>query len=95
MKEYATSGLSEKPKHEAPARKKKHSVRHTHIEHHDDNTHTVKRTMDDGTEGPSSGLPDLDAVHDNLEQHLGEPNVGEAEAAGAVPAPAPAAAPGV
>lgn len=64
-------------------------VRHrkTEIEHHDNGSHTVRHYPADEKEGMASGQPvsyaakDLDEVHDGLEEHLGEPNQEEAEAA--------------
>lgn len=55
--------------------KKKH--RHTHIESHDDGSHTVRHTPADGGPEVSYAAQDLDAVHDGIEQHLGQPNDGE------------------
>lgn len=70
-----------------------HGVKHTHIEHHGDGSHTVKHLMEDGSEHPGSGAAaDLDGVHDKLENALGTPNPGEGEAMGAAGAP-PAGAP--
>jgi hypothetical protein len=57
------------------ATKKKH--RHTHIEHHDDGSHTVRHTPMGGGEEVSYAAPDLDAVHDGLEQHVGDENADE------------------
>lgn len=61
--------------------KKRHHK--THIDHHSDRSHTMHRhyTHEDGsTSKESSAHPDLDAIHDALQQHLGTPNPGEAEA---------------
>ena len=84
------------PKAKAPKAKAKH--KHTHIEHHDDGSHTVRHSGD-GNE-TSYAAPDLDAVHDGLEQHIGDPNGGEGQApptdpmaAGGAPSAAPAPAP--
>jgi hypothetical protein len=41
-----------------------------------------------GGEEVSYAKPDLDGVHDGLEEHVGEPNEGEAEAEPAEPQPA-------
>lgn len=65
------------------ASKKKH--KHTHIEHHYDETgksagHTVRHTPQGGGEEVSYSAPDLDAVHDGLEQHVGEENADEGAA---------------
>jgi hypothetical protein len=58
--------------------KKKH--KHTHVEHHDDNTHTVRHTDAAGKETASYTAQDLDGVHDGLENHVGEPNAADAGA---------------
>lgn len=80
------------PKSEAKnnktSQKKKH--KHTHIEHHysEDGKpagHTVRHTPQGGGEEVSYSAPDLDAVHDGLEQHVGEENADE----GAAPEQAP------
>lgn len=55
----------------------------THIVHHHDGSHTVHRHYkhDDGSESKeSSAHHNLDGVHDTLQDHLGTPNPGEAEA---------------
>lgn len=68
-----------------------HTIKHTHIEHHDDGSRTMHHyhhpvavpTKEEGDH--SHAVPDLDGVHDNLEEHVGEPNDDEAaEAAGAM-----------
>ena len=84
-REYAKS-----PKKESTP---KHGIKHTHIEHHNDGSHTIRHTMHTGPE-TSHTAPDLDALHDHLEEHMGEPNQGEAEAmqqAGVAPPQAAAA----
>ena len=77
---------AEKPKSESKSAskdsKKKTKHKHTHIEHHYDaegkaTGHTVRHQPMGGGEEVSYAAPDLDAVHDGLEQHLGEPNAGE------------------
>ena len=77
---------TEKPKSESKSAskdsKKKTKHKHTHIEsHHDAETgktsYTVRHQPMGGGEEVSYAAPDLDAVHDGLEQHLGEPNAGE------------------
>jgi len=89
--------------------KKKHT--HTHIEHHHDGSHTMHRHFkhEDGSESKeSSAHHTLDDLHDGIQEHMGTPNPGEAEAdagahgvpqeqaaAAGLPAPAAAAAPGV
>jgi hypothetical protein len=75
--------------------KKKH--KHTHIEHHDNGTHTTRHTPVGGGEETSYASQDLDGVHDGLEQHVGEPNGDEAQpqmAGGGAPEPGGAPAPG-
>lgn len=62
------------------ASKKKH--RHTHIEHHYDDKgnstgHTVRHTPMGGGEETSYAAPDMDAVHDGLEEHVGDQNADE------------------
>jgi len=62
-------------------KKKKHT--RIHIEHHDDGSHTMHRHIkhEDGKESKeSSAHHTLDDLHDGIQQHIGEPNVGEAEA---------------
>jgi hypothetical protein len=75
-----------------------HGFSHSHIEHHKDGSHTVHHVH---SEGPHKDVKhaamNLDHVHDSLQDHLGAPNPGEAQAdAGdhGVPA-APAAAAGL
>lgn len=60
--------------------KKKH--KHTHIEHHYDSEgkaagHTVRHSPMGGGEETSYAAPDMDAVHDGLEEHVGDENAGE------------------
>lgn len=62
------------------AAKKKH--KHTHIEHHYDAEgkaagHTVRHSPMGGGEEVSYAAPDMDAVHDGLEEHVGDENAGE------------------
>jgi hypothetical protein len=60
---------------------KKHPFHRTVIEHHDNGSHTVKHEHESMEPGKdvSYAVPDLDGVHDGLEEHCGEPNEGEAE----------------
>lgn len=70
--------------------KKKH--RHTHIESHDDGSHTVRHAPADGGPEVSYAAKDLDEVHDGLEQHLGDANADEGQEpmqAQAAPQPQP------
>lgn len=85
---------------------KKHGYSHTHIEHHDDGSHTVEHHHKDGKSHKKYAVHSLDHVHDGMQENLGMPNPGEAQAdagdhgvpaaaAGAAGLPAPpAAAPG-
>jgi hypothetical protein len=73
---------------------KKHKFSETRIKHHGDGTHTVHHVHeDDAKKDLHHAVPDLDAVHDKLEENIGEPNDGEAAmqappaAAGAAPVP--------
>ena len=77
---------TEKPKPESKSAskdsKKKTKHKHTHIEsHHDAETgktsYTVRHQPMGGGEEVSYAAPDLDAVHDGMEEHVGEPNAGE------------------
>lgn len=94
------------PKAGKKSSKTKH--KHTHIEHHYDEAgkakgHTVRHVPMGGGEETSYAAPDLDAVHDGLEEHLGEPEApmaggpagpaGPMAAGGPEPAPAPVAPP--
>lgn len=64
------------------AKKKLHKIR---IDHHKDRSHTSTRhhKHEDGSmSSESSAHHDLDGVHDMLQDHMGQPNPGEAEADG-------------
>ena len=70
------------PKAKSTDTKKKMKHKHTHIEHHynekgESAGHTVRHTPMGGGEEVSYSKPDLDGVHDGLEEHVGEPNAGE------------------
>ena len=58
-----------------------HGFTHTHIEHHGDGSATVHHVHH---EGPHKDVKhaalNLDHIHDSLQDHLGTPNPGEAEA---------------
>ena len=85
------------------SKKKKHAghgFKHTHIEHHADGSHTIHHEHEDGAQHDiKHAVANLDGAHDSMQDNLGTPNPGEAEAnagseagaAGAVGAPAPAA----
>lgn len=87
-------------KNMADMKKKKHAghgFKHTHIEHHADGSHTVHHEHEDGSmHDVKHAVADLDGMHDSMQDHLGTPNPGEAEAnegseaaaAGAAPAAA-------
>ena len=82
----------------AEEKKKKHAghgFTHSHIEHHKDGSHTVHHVHEDGPHADvKHAAADLDGVHDSMEDHMGTPNPGEAEAnAGPEAAAAPPAAP--
>ena len=81
-----TKGESSKSE---PSGKKKH--KHTHIEHHDNGTHTVRHTGADSE--VSYAANDLDGVHDGLEQHVGEPNADEGQQPQGQPGQDPSAQP--
>jgi hypothetical protein len=59
----------------------RHGFTHTHVEHHKDGSHTVTHLHHKGGEHDvKHAVADLDGVHDSMEDHLGTPNPGEAEA---------------
>lgn len=49
---------------------KKSKMRHTHIEHHSDGSHTVRHTPMSGDE-MSYSKPDMEGVIQGLQQHVG------------------------
>lgn len=59
---------------------KHHKFHHTHIEHHVDGSHTVHHQHENPEHDVKHAVADLDSLHDSMEDHLGEPNDGEAEA---------------
>jgi hypothetical protein len=77
---------------------KKHKFTHTHIEHHEDGSHTVHHVHKDGPEHDVKGaVADHDGLMDHMMDHTSAMNPGEAEAnagpaGGAAPAPAMGAA---
>lgn len=86
-------------------KKKKHKFTHSHVEHFKDGSHVVHHVHKDGAhKDVKHAVKNLDELHDSLQDHLGQPNPGEAEAMGGqhgVPEPmaaqaglASAAAPG-
>jgi len=57
---------------------KKHKFHTTKIEHHKDGSATVHHMHEDGEKHDvRHGVTDLDAVHDSMQDHLGQPNEGE------------------
>lgn len=52
---------------------KKHRHKRTIIDHHSNGSHTVRHSPDTPEE-VSYAAPDLDGVHDGMEEHVGEPN---------------------
>ena len=62
--------------------KKHHAFSHTHIEHHHDGSATVHHVHESGDskKDVKHAVPSLDHIHDSLQNHLGAPNPGEAEA---------------
>lgn len=72
--------------------KKHHKFTHTHIEHHDDGSHTVHHVHQDGPHKDVKGaVADHDSLMDHMMDHTSAPNPGEAEA-NAGPSPAASAA---
>ena len=71
-----------------------HGFSHTHIEHHGDSSATVHHVHHEGPHKDiKHAVANLDGIHDSMQDHLGTPNPGEAEANAGPAAPA-AAAPG-
>lgn len=72
-----------------------HGFTHTHIEHHSDGSHTIHHQHEDGSHADvKHAVSNLDGVHDSLQDNMGQPNPGEAEAnAGEHGVPAPVAGP--
>ena len=79
-KEKSAAGAAPKMEHEKHAAAGGRKHKHTHIEHHENGTHTVRHTPVGGGEDTSYAAQDLDGVHDGLEHHVGEPNGEEAQA---------------
>jgi len=60
---------------------KKHKYTHSHIEHHADGSHTVHHVHEEGPhKDVKHAVASLDHMHDSIQDHLGMPNPGEAEA---------------
>lgn len=67
----------------AEHKRKGHKFRSTHIEHHHDGSATVHHQHEDGADHDvKHAAANLDGVHDSMQDHLGTPNPGEAEADG-------------
>jgi hypothetical protein len=89
---------SEKSEHKKAEHGKRHGkVKKMHVHVNDDNTFSMTHEhhpMEDGTPvaDTTHSAPDMDGLIDHMQEHLGTPNPGEAEAeagpAGASPAPA-------
>jgi hypothetical protein len=86
------------PGRKAKTPKKEHVA--THITHHKDGSHTAvhKHSHPEHHPDETHALSNMDALHAHLEDHVGQPNSGEAEAEAGNPeaytgpaAPAPAA----
>jgi hypothetical protein len=75
---------------------KKHKYTHSHIEHHDDGSHTTTHHHEDGKSHKKYASADHDAMVDGLMDHTSAPNPGEEQAmppAAAGGAPPPMAPP--
>jgi hypothetical protein len=69
MKDPLVHGLSTRPK--APKKRAvKHGVKSTHVDHHEDGTHTYRHTMHDGSEQTGTAQ-DMDALHAAMSQNIG------------------------
>jgi hypothetical protein len=68
---------------EEKKKKKGHKFHRVHIEHHHDGSHTAHYSHEDGaSQDKKHAVGDLDSLHDSIEDHVGQPNDGEAEADG-------------
>lgn len=56
--------------------------KHTHIEHHDNGSHTVRHTPRGGGEEVSYSAPDMAGVHAGLDANVGQPAAAPMAAAG-------------
>ena len=80
--------------------KKHHKFTHTHVEHHNDGSHTVHHVHVDGPHADVKGAAaDHDGMMDHIMDHTSAPNTGEGMDANNVAMPAqvagaPAAVPG-
>ncbi|VVB52065.1 Uncharacterised protein [uncultured archaeon] len=58
--------------------KKKHPYTHTHVEHHEDGSHTVHHVHKDGPHKDVKGaVANHDAMIDHMMEHTSAPNPGE------------------
>jgi hypothetical protein len=73
MMETAMMGLSHKPKMPKGMKdERKHGIARTTIEHHHDGSHQITHDhMKPGVEPTKHGAPDLEGLHDHLEEMLG------------------------
>lgn len=84
----AEKGLGGGGKKHDSKKKKKTRFKHTHIEHHDDGSHTIKHMGAPGEEGKpgeevSYARPDMEGMHAGLDENLGgQPEPGEGAGSG-------------
>jgi len=73
METAMMDGLSHKPKMPKGMKDaRKHGVAHTMIEHHHDGSHKITHHhVKPGVEATTHGAPDMEALHDHLEEILG------------------------
>jgi hypothetical protein len=58
-----------------------HGIKHVHIQHHKDKSHTVHHQHEDGAGSDvKHAVANLDGAHDSMQDNLGTPNPGEAAA---------------
>jgi hypothetical protein len=63
------------------ASKKHHKFSHSHIEYHHDGSATAHHVHEsDPKQDVKHAVADTDGLHDSIQDHLGAPNPGEAEA---------------
>ena len=68
---------------EEKKKKKGHKFHRTHIEHFKDGSGTVEHHHEEGAhKNVKHAVGNIDEMHDSVEDHLGAPNAGEAEADG-------------
>lgn len=82
--------MAEKKKHKHAG----HGFKHMHIEHHKDGSGTMHLQHEDGSASDvKRAVGNLDQMHDAMQDHMGTPNPGEAEADAGPEAVAAGAAP--